>query len=140
MPEQRFDVTAGAYHMENQNVLTFDSVEDDVLARGKTPQARAQILIAPSSNVGVTGKKEKPLGDGIDHAVGNLNAAAFLGRVIPDAVKLGFGMRGDTVRHQRPGVRSAAKRARPRCFTSAASSRMDCCVIVRPSPRAREAS
>jgi len=29
--------------------------------------------------VGITGKKEKPLGDGIDHAVGNLDAAAFLG-------------------------------------------------------------
>jgi hypothetical protein len=34
----------------------------------------------------------------------------------------------------------AARRARPRCFTSPASSRVDCDVIVRPSPRAREAS
>jgi len=79
VPEQRFDVTAGAYHMENQNVLIFDSVDDDVFACGKTPQARAQILISASSNVRVTGKKEKPLGDGINHAVGNLDAAAFLG-------------------------------------------------------------
>lgn len=58
MPEQRFNVTAGAYHMKNQHVLIFNAVDDDVLAREKTPQARTQILIAASSNVGVTGKKK----------------------------------------------------------------------------------
>ena len=31
-------------------------------------------------------------------------------------------------------------RSRPRCFTSPARSRIDCCVMMRPSPRAREAS
>ena len=79
MPEQRFNVTAGAYHMKNQHVFIFSAVDDDIFAREKTPQARTQIFIAASSNVRVTGKKEKPLGDGIDHAVGNLDAAAFLG-------------------------------------------------------------
>ena len=80
MPEQRFNVTAGAYHMKNQHVLIFNSVDDDVLAREKTPQARTQILIAASSDVGVTGKKKKPVGEGINHAVGNLDAAARLAK------------------------------------------------------------
>ena len=72
-------VTAGAYHMKNQNVFIFGAVDDDVFAREKTRQARTQIFIAASSNVGLAGKKEKLLGDGIDHAVGNLDAAAFCG-------------------------------------------------------------
>lgn len=83
MLEQRFDVPAGAYHMKYQNVFIFHAVDDDVLARRKTPQPRTQILIAASSDVGVTGKKEKPLGEGIDNAVGNLRAATFLGYLIP---------------------------------------------------------
>ena len=58
MLEQRFDVPAGAYHMKYQNVFIFHPVDDDVLARRKTPQPRTQILIAASSDVGVTGKKE----------------------------------------------------------------------------------
>jgi len=68
----------GAYHMKNQHLLIFNAVDDDVLAREKTPQARTQILVAASSNVGVTGKKKKPVGDGINHAVGNLDAAFAL--------------------------------------------------------------
>ena len=65
--------------MKNQHVVIFNAVDDDVFAREKTPQARTQIVITASSNVRLTGKKEKPLGDGINHAVGNLDAAAFLG-------------------------------------------------------------
>jgi len=72
MREQCFDVTAPVYHMKNQHVLIFNAIDDDIFARGETSQAGTQILIAASSDVWVMGKKEKPLGDGIDHAVGNL--------------------------------------------------------------------
>ena len=49
--------------------------------------------------MGKTGKQKKPVGDGIDHAVGNLNAVAFFGYVVPDVVKLGLGFRRNTVWH-----------------------------------------
>jgi hypothetical protein len=52
MAEQGLNVPAGPHHMKNQNVRVFNAVDDDVLARGKTPQPRTQILIAASSNVG----------------------------------------------------------------------------------------
>src|ERR1035437_10203369 len=127
--------------MENQNVLVCNAIDDDVLPGNKTPQARAQIFVAAASHLGKAGQQSKPVGDGINHAVGNLDAAALLGHVIPDVVKLGFGFWCNTVCHQRVGGEiSAARRARPRCFTSSASSRMDCSVMLRPSPRASEAS
>ena len=43
------------------------------------------------------------------------------------------------MRHYREDDSSAARRARPRCFTSVARSRIDCCVMTRPSLRAIEA-
>src|ERR1019366_7329404 len=140
MPEQRSSVAAAAYQMENQNVLVSDPIDDDVLPDNKTSQARAQIFVAAASHLGKAGQEKEPVGDGINHAVGNLDAAALLGHVIPDVVKLGFGFWCNTVCHQRVGEISAARRARPRFFTSSASSRMDCSVMLRPSPRASEAS
>lgn len=44
-----------------------------------------------------------------------------------------------SMRHQRLGsVCSPASLALPRCFTLSASSRIDCCVMIFPSPGARE--
>jgi hypothetical protein len=37
-------------------------------------------------------EKKKPVGDGIDEAVGNVEAATFGGDVIPDAIKVGVGL------------------------------------------------
>src|SRR5713101_3538711 len=125
--------------MENQRDLFFDAVDDDVLAHGKATQARAQILLAAASDVRVAGEEIETLANRIDEPVGSLDAAAFFGHVIPDTLEFGFCFRCDTVRHQREGDCSAARRARPRCFTSSASCRIDSCVIVRPPP-AREGS
>src|ERR1035437_4565136 len=86
--------------MENQNVLVCNAIDDDVLPGNKTPQARAQIFVAAASHLGKAGQQSKPVGDGINHAVGNLDAAALLGHVIPDVVKLGFRFWCETARHQ----------------------------------------
>jgi hypothetical protein len=53
-----------------------------------------------SSHLGKAGQEKKPVGDGINHAVGNLDAAALLGYVIPDVVKLSLGFWCNTVCHQ----------------------------------------
>ena len=85
--------------MENQHVLPFESVDDDVLAHGKATQARAQILIAAASDVRMTGQKVETRGNGIDEPVGNLDAATIFGIVISDIVEFGFRFRCGTVRH-----------------------------------------
>src|SRR5882762_2582985 len=126
--------------MENQHVLLFDAVDDDILAHGKTAQARAQILISVSSDMRVASEKIETLRDGVNKPVGDLDAAAFFSDVIPDVIEFGFGLQCNAVSHQRGDDCSAARRFRPRCFTSSASCRIDSCVIVRPSPRAMEAS
>src|ERR1017187_1514273 len=99
MPEQRFQVAAAASYMQNQDFPVFHTIDDDVLPPNKDSKAGAQIFVAPASDVGKTGKQKKPVGDGIDHAVGNLNAVAFFGYVVPDVVKLGLGFRRNTVWH-----------------------------------------
>jgi len=47
----------------------------------------------------MAGKKKKPVGDGIDQAVGDFDTAALLGDVKPDVVQVGPGSRRYPVRH-----------------------------------------
>ena len=75
-----------AYDVQDQNILTFNAIDDDILSRGKTAQAGAQVFIAATSNMGIGGKKKKTVGDGINHAVGDVDAVAFLGKAIPNVV------------------------------------------------------
>jgi hypothetical protein len=50
--------------------------------------------------MGISGEKKEPVGDGIHHAVRDLNGPAFLGDVTPDVVELGLSRRCKAVRHQ----------------------------------------
>jgi len=67
-------------------------------------------------------------------SVGRRLAAAFDNDAVPNIVEVGASSRRYAVRHQRPLFSSAARRARPRRFTSSASSRIEDFVIIRPSP------
>lgn len=80
------------HHAENMNVLTIDTVDDDVLTHGGAAQPGAEIFIAGSSNIGEVGQKIETVGDRVNQAGGNIHAAAFLGDVKPDVVKIGFGL------------------------------------------------
>jgi hypothetical protein len=116
--------------MENQYVCLLDAVDNDVLAHQKTAQPGTQILVTGPPDMGIAGKEIEPLRDGINKPVGNLDAAAFFRDVIPDVVELCLGLWCNTVSHQRGVDRSAARRLRPRFFTSSAICRMDSCVIA----------
>jgi len=56
-------------------------------------------MIAATPHAGVSGKKKEAIGNGVDHAVRNLDATALLGDVIPDIVQLDFGLWCKTVSH-----------------------------------------
>jgi hypothetical protein len=99
MVKQRFNITAAVCHAKNQHVRILDTIHDDLLANGKTPRANAELIVTGAAQVGLAGKKKKPAGDGIDQPVGNINAAAFLGNVIPDIDQVGGGLRRYAVRH-----------------------------------------
>jgi len=101
LTQQRLNVAATPYHMKDQDVLTFDAVDDDVLTHGKTAQPRSQLLVAPAAQTRVTGENEKALCDGINEAVGDFDAAAFYCNVVPKAIKFSFGLGCYAMRHQR---------------------------------------
>jgi hypothetical protein len=95
--EQRCQITAVMRHAQNLHVRADNAIHDHIIARGKASPATAQIIVARSSQAGMTGKQIKPVGDGIDLTVGNRLAAALFGDVLPDLVQVGGGLfvRGD---------------------------------------------
>jgi plasmid stabilization system protein ParE len=72
MAEQRFNIAATVRHAKNEHVRVLNAINDDVLANRETPGTRAKVIIAGSARVGMTGKKEKPVSNGIDQAVGTI--------------------------------------------------------------------
>ena len=63
--------------MQDENILAFDTVNDDKFAAGKASQTGTKILAAARSQIGIAGEKKKPGRYGINQAVGNFDAAAF---------------------------------------------------------------
>jgi len=136
--EQRLQLASAIDDAKDRRVLVFDAVHNHVFAHGEAAEAGAEIFLAWPSDIGEAGKRKETVRDGINPAIGNLDAAAFPGDVKLDVIKICFGAWGDAMCHQRGAVSSARRRARPRSFTSPASCRIDSCVTTRPSPRARE--
>ena len=55
LPEQCFEIASSMHHAEDQNVLTIDTVDDDVLTHAGAPHPGAEIRIAGSPNIGEVG-------------------------------------------------------------------------------------
>jgi hypothetical protein len=66
------------YHAKNRNVLILDAINYDVLINGKTARADTKIVVARTPQVGMAGKQEKPIGDGINQMVSECNATVSL--------------------------------------------------------------
>ncbi len=76
---------------KNKHVLGFKAVHDDVLAHSQASASNPEIFIAGTPDIGKAGEVKKTICDGVNQPVGNLNAAAFLGDVMPNVVKIGLG-------------------------------------------------
>ena len=99
LPEECLYIAATLRYMQDEDVLAFDTVNDDVFAAGKAPQTGTEIFVPAASQIGVSGEKKKSARYGINQAVGNFEAAAFSRDVIPNVIEFGFDFRGETVRH-----------------------------------------
>jgi hypothetical protein len=62
--------------MEDQNVLLFNTIDDDVLMHGEAPQTGTQILVAAAADMRVASQKIETRGDRINEPVGNVDATA----------------------------------------------------------------
>ncbi len=69
------------YYAKDQGSLVFDAVHNNVFSYGETSVSRAEVVLPRTSYVGKPSKREETVRDGVDQAVGNLDASAFLGNV-----------------------------------------------------------
>ncbi len=114
--DQGSDVATIAEHAENQNVLTLDTIENQMTAHREAAQAGAQILATVATSVGIPGNQEETVGDGVDQAISDLRVAAFDGDVAPDFVEVGIGFGCATVRHLARRVLFGGKSGAPTLF------------------------
>lgn len=84
--QQRVDVLAASDDLQDQHVVTFGAVDDDVFTHGKGSQAGTQISISTAPHLRVARQQEEMLGDSVYHPVGYFEAAAFSSNVKPDVV------------------------------------------------------
>ena len=56
------------HYAENQNVLTIDTVDDDVLTHAGAARPGPEIFFAGSSNIGEVGQKQETAGDRVNGA------------------------------------------------------------------------
>jgi hypothetical protein len=56
------------HHPKNQNIRTFDAIDNDVLAYSETARAGAEIFIAGAAGVRERGEKRETVGDRVNQA------------------------------------------------------------------------
>jgi hypothetical protein len=99
MAEEGFDIATTMRYAKDEHTLVLDTINDDVVAHGKSPGADTKVLVAGTAQIRMAGKNKKSVGDGIDQMVGDFDASALFGDVVPDTVEVGCGLWRDAVRH-----------------------------------------
>ena len=83
--------------MKDQHILTFNSINNNVVTNRESSQSWPQVLISPPAQKGTLGEQENPIGNVVNQPVCDLDATAFLGHVIPNAIQFGFGFWSQSV-------------------------------------------
>lgn len=76
------------HYGKNEDVVALHGINDHIFAHGKTSGAESKLVVARAAKVGMPGKEEKLVGDGIDQAVGDIQAATFIRHVKPNVVEI----------------------------------------------------
>jgi hypothetical protein len=84
---------------KNEDIVGFEAVDDNVFTHGEAAAPEAEIFIPGTPHVWEAGKQNETVCDGVNQAVCNLDAAAFLCDVKPDVVKIKLGPWRYTMRH-----------------------------------------
>src|SRR5580700_1729613 len=99
MAKQRLKIPATAQNPKNQHVLVPKAIDDEVLAHGKASQARAQIIVPPAPDIWIFCEEEKSLRNGVDKAVGDLDASTLRRNIMPNAVEVEISLRAAEMSH-----------------------------------------
>jgi hypothetical protein len=99
LTEQRFEITPAMYYAENENVLSLNTVDDDVLAHGEAARPNAEIFVTGAASVREGSEKNETAGNRVNQTGRNIHAATFFGYVDPNVVKISLGPWRYTMRH-----------------------------------------
>ena len=67
--------------------------------RGGNGAASTEVAVAGAPGLGKVGEEEKALSDGVDQTIRDFATAVLTGYIEPEVFEVGFGVRGDSVRH-----------------------------------------
>lgn len=87
-------------HAKNENVLAFDTIDDNVFAHGEAARPDAEIIVAGASGVREAGEKKETAGNPVNQPGGDIHVAAVGCHAMPNPVKIGFSFSRYTVRRQ----------------------------------------
>ena len=91
MAEKSLYIASAMCHPKNENVIGIDAVHDYVFTHGEAAAPEPEIFIAGAPHIGKAGKQNETIGNRVDQAGRNLDAAAFLRDVKPNIVKIKLG-------------------------------------------------
>jgi hypothetical protein len=84
MAEERGDVTATVYDVQNQHhVMLYDAVDNHVILGGETAEPGPQIIVTPTPDVRIPRQEPKPLRDALHYAGRDIDAAALVRNANP---------------------------------------------------------
>jgi hypothetical protein len=72
--------------MKNENVASLDPMNYDIGPDRQTSETGTQVVITAASKLRMFGKQQEVVGDGIDQALSNINAATSRGNVEPNLI------------------------------------------------------
>jgi hypothetical protein len=97
--EQRFTISSAVYHPKNENIRTFDAIDNHLFADGKVPRSCTEIPVTGAACMRKVCQKTESVRDGVHHSSGDIHAAALPGNIEPDIVEAGFGLWRNKVGH-----------------------------------------
>ena len=127
--EQSPQIAPPMRHAQDANVSAYYAINDNILTDRKAAAARPQVIVARTAEARMIGEQATVFDDGVDLLGRRWLRCDFPWRDMPRSRRgrLGPLARGDEPSGGFSG--SAAKRSRPRRFTSSASARIDSCVM-----------
>ena len=81
--EQCFEVAAAVHHTQDQRVFIIDPVHNDVFAHGQAAMTKPEVVLTGTADAGKLANHKEAIGNRVDQAIGNLDAAALPRHVKP---------------------------------------------------------
>lgn len=96
-PEQRFEIATAAHDAKDHHVVAHRAVQDDVLADRKGADTCSK-LVSLTADERISGEEKEPGSQCFDETIRDVDATLSR-NVVPGLEEIGFGFRGEAMRH-----------------------------------------